>query len=307
MVRVTSVGLCGSDLHWYEDGSIGTSGLERPLVLGHEIVGVIEDGPRTGERVVVDPADPCATCRLCRSGRPELCPTVRFAGHAPDDGGLRELMLWPSHLLLAVPDTVTRRGAAALEALAVALHAIELAGLSGEAARTRVAVVGTGPIGLLVVAGLRALGVEDVVATDRLPHRVERARELGARAGWLADALPPDAEADVAIECAGTDEAVDAAIALAAPGGRVVLAGIPGDDATTFRASMARRKGLTLAMCRRSAPRHLRAAVDLAARGAVDLDAVVSDVVPLRDAPGAFASLAERRGHKIVIATGSAA
>lgn len=306
LVRVTGVGLCGSDLHWYEDASIGATPLAAPLVLGHEIVGIVASGPRAGQRVVVDPADACETCRLCLAGRPELCPSMRFAGHAPTDGGLRELMAWPERLLVPLPDAVTERGAAALETLAVALHAVELTDVRpGD--RARVAVIGSGPIGLLVVAALRATGIDDVVATDRLPHRVERARDLGARAAWRSDDAPTDLEADVVIECAGTDDGVAAAVAAAAPGGRVVLVGIPASDATTFRASIARRKGLAFVHCRRSAPRHLAAAVDLAARRAVDLDLVVSDVIPLDAAPAAFAALAARRGHKIVVAAAVAA
>ena len=93
---VRAVGLCGSDLHWYEDGAIGGTGLAQPLVLGHEIAGVIEGGSRDGERVAVDPAEPCERCEVCRSGRGRLCPEVRFVGLAPVDGGLRTAMTWAS-------------------------------------------------------------------------------------------------------------------------------------------------------------------------------------------------------------------
>ena len=103
LVSVTAVGLCGSDLHWYEDGGIGEAQVVEPLVLGHEMGGLIVSGPRAGERVVVEPANPCGHCLVCRAGDGNLCPDVRFCGHAPVDGGLRTLMSWPQRLLLPCP------------------------------------------------------------------------------------------------------------------------------------------------------------------------------------------------------------
>src|SRR5918994_1525352 len=96
LVRVTAVGLCGSDLHWYAEGGIGDARLERPLVVGHEMAGVVAEGPRDGERVAIDPAIPCQTCRMCRAGHANLCTEIRFAGHGGCDGGLQEFMAWPA-------------------------------------------------------------------------------------------------------------------------------------------------------------------------------------------------------------------
>ena len=104
LVRVTAVGLCGSDLHWFAEGGIGDAVVTSPLVLGHELAGVVERGPRAGTRVAIDPAQPCLTCESCRRGHPNLCPTVRFAGHGGQDGGLRDLMAWPDELLYPLPD-----------------------------------------------------------------------------------------------------------------------------------------------------------------------------------------------------------
>src|SRR5688500_12861488 len=107
LVRVTAVGLCGSDLHWYTEAGIGDARLSNPLVVGHEMAGVSEGGPRHGERVAIDPAIPCGRCDLCLRGHPNLCPTVRFAGHGVLDGGLREFMAWPTERLHTLPDTLT--------------------------------------------------------------------------------------------------------------------------------------------------------------------------------------------------------
>jgi len=130
LVRVTDVGLCGSDLHWFADGQIGDAQIgQRPLVLGHEISGVVEAGPLAGTRVAVDPAIPCGGCILCLQGQRNLCPTVRFAGHGEHDGGLREFMTWPTALLHPLPDAITTTEGAVLEPLGVAMHALDLSGL----------------------------------------------------------------------------------------------------------------------------------------------------------------------------------
>jgi L-iditol 2-dehydrogenase len=314
LLRVTAVGLCGSDLHWYEAGAIGETRLDRPLVLGHEVAAVIEHGPRRGTRVAIDPADPCGVCAICRGGHEELCVTMRFAGHSTTDGGLRRFMSWPERHVRAVPDSIGDAEASLLEALGIAIHAVDL----GEvAAGTRVAVVGCGPIGLLIIGVLRATGVSDIVASDLLPHRVEAARVAGASRTFLAGvpggrdgssgseretaAEPPDVEAEVVFECAGDEPAVEAAMRIAAPAGRVVLVGIPVDDRTSFTASVARRKGLTIVVSRRMTAPDLDRAIALAADGRIELSSLITDRFPIDDAPAAFAALAARRGLKVVV------
>ena len=125
LVRVEAVGLCGSDLHWFDEGSIGGIPLTRPLSPGHELAGTTEDG----RRVAVDPAIPCETCPPCREGHPNLCPSVRFAGYGEDDGALREWMAWPERCLYPLPDSLSATDGAMLEPLGVALHAVDLAHL----------------------------------------------------------------------------------------------------------------------------------------------------------------------------------
>ena len=307
-LRVSAVGLCGSDRHWYEHGSIGGTGLTRPLVLGHEIAAVIADGPEAGSRVVVEPAIPCETCPTCRSGRRELCPTAGFAGYGPTDGGLRDVMTWPSRLLRPIPNTIDDAEASVLEALGVALHAVHLAGVD---ATTSVAVIGCGPIGLLVIRALHDAGVGRIVASDPLPHRRAAAEAAGAvmlARGAVDATIPADAdEVDVAIECAGEDAAVDAAIAVVRPGGRVVLVGIPGSDHTTFTASVARRKGLSLILCRRMRPEDLGRAIDLVAAGRIAVAPIISHRFGLDRIDEAFRVLAEQRGLKVVVLPGGAA
>jgi L-iditol 2-dehydrogenase len=304
LVKVTAVGVCGSDLHWFTEGAIGDARLGgRPLVLGHEFAGVAASGPLDGRRVAVDPAIPDFACEQCLEGNHNLCLHMVFAGHGAQDGGLREYLAWPDRRLHPIPDAISDAGGAVLEPLGVALHAFDLGHVK---AASSVAVVGCGPIGLLVVQVARASGARSVIAVDPLPHRRAAAAALGADAVLTPAEVTETAgagaaeEVEVAFEAAGTDDAVNIALRLARPGARVILAGIPDGDTTTFSASLARRKGLTLVMVRRMKEMYPRA-ISLAERGLVDLDAVVSASYPLAAAAEALTAAAARTGLKIMI------
>lgn len=307
VVRVLAVGLCGSDAHWFDEGEIGDAVLGEGLVLGHEMSGVIESGPRSGERVAIDPSIPCLVCPACLDGRSNLCTNLRFAGHGTTDGGLRGRLVWPERCLVPIPDHLSDEAGALLEPLGIALHAIEL---GRPKAHEPVAVVGSGPIGLAVVSALRAQGVGPIVVTERLPHRLQAALQMGAS---HAIAATEDAEelellmaavdggVEVVIETAGTDTGLDSALALARPGGRVIVVGIPAGDRSSFAASTARRKELSLVFCRRMLPEDLVGAALLAGDGRVDLDALVSHRYPIETADEAFRTLVQRSGLKVIV------
>ncbi len=208
LVRVTAVGICGSDLHWWDEGAIGDAKLTHPLVLGHEGAGVIADGPRRGERVAIDPAIPCETCRACRDGYRNLCYRIKFSGHGETDGMLREVMAWPTSALHPLPDRVCDADGAMLEPLGVAIHSADLGHLpfGGTAS-----VIGCGPIGLLLIAVLKAAGASSVLAVEPLAHRREAAARLGADQVVDSAAVLNEAYGggvDVAFEAAGNDEGV---------------------------------------------------------------------------------------------------
>ena len=307
LVKMEAVSICGSDIHWFAEGGIGTAHLTSPLVLGHELSGTIASGKRQGERVAIDPAIPCGQCEFCREGNPNFCNSLRFAGDGMTaGGGLQEYLNWPIKSLVTLPDDISFAEAAVLEALGVGIHAIDLGHL-----RTgmSVGIFGCGPIGILMIQLARLSGASFISATDRLPQRLEAARRAGADlvlpadSGREADRIldaTHNRGMDVAFEVAGDNDAVDAAVTSAKPGARVVLVGIPPDDTTTFKASTIRRKGLTIKLVRRMKHVYPRA-VDLVQKGLVDINAVITHRFPFSEAPQAFFEAEKRDGLKVVV------
>lgn len=306
MIRVSAVGICASDLHWYDRASIGDAGLDHPLILGHEFAGLAMDGPHKGRRVAVDPAIPCGACELCRQGHPNLCPGVVFSGHGITDGALRQELPWPSDYLYPLPDGLTDADGAMLEPLGVAIHAVDLAGLKPG---MQVGVFGCGPIGLLVLQMARLAGATRIIATDKMAHRLEAADSLGASQVFDVSANPDldriEAAAgeyglDVAFEAAGENDAVETAIQAVRPGGKVILIGIPDDDRTGFTASTARRKGLTMKLVRRMKHTYPRT-IELVAGGFIDVASLVTHRFPLNRFDQAFDIAVKRKGIKVII------
>ena len=307
-VAVTSVGLCGSDLHWYAEGGTGEVSLDAPVVPGHEFAGVALDGPYAGRRVAVDPAIPCRRCRSCRSGHDNLCPEVRFAGHGTLDGALQERLLWPDELLFPLPDSLSDDAGALLEPLGVAIHAVKHAHVRPG---HDVLVVGAGPIGVLAVAVARRAGAGRVLVSEPLGHRRATAQRFGADVVWSPEAVQDEVlkmtgglGVDVVIEMAGNDDAISTAVACARPGARVALGGIPSTPRSSFPAAAARRKGLTFAMVRRMHDTYARA-IELATTG-IDLDDLVSDRFPLNRSAEAFEHAVGRAGDKTVVVVSQA-
>ncbi len=301
LLKVTAVGICGSDLHWLNEAGIGDDRLVKPLVLGHEFTALTEEGAR----VAVDPAIPCGVCEYCKRGDPNLCESIVFAGHGNQDGALRQQMAWPKRCLVPIPDQISNEEGALLEPLGVAIHAVDLAHLR---LGMSVGVFGCGPIGLLILQLAKLAGADRVLATDVLPHRLEIARSFGADETHLVAPTSLDKDVarlekqglDVVFEAAGENAAVEMAVAAARPGGEVILVGIPVEDRTSFTASVARRKGLTLKLVRRMKLTYPRA-IQLVVSGKVDVHSLVTHTFTLEHAAEAFAVAARRDGLKVVI------
>lgn len=297
LLRVTAVGICGSDIHWYAEGTTGAANFSEPFVLGHEFAAVVESGALAGTRVAVEPHVACGHCVYCEQGNPNLCPNHYFAGQAPQNGALRQFMCWPEAFTFPIPDAISDEAGALLEPLGVAIHTVDLGKL-----RTgmRVGVYGCGPIGLMVVRLAQLSGAVEVFATDKLPHRLQAAQRMGATAVFQANDTANIHEVDVAFEVAGDQGAVDTAVETCKPGGRVILCGIPAADSTSFKASTARRKGLTIKIVRRMKHTYPRA-IALVNGGLIDLDALVSHCYTLAEGGEAFQVAAAREGLKVII------
>ena len=307
LVRVTAVGVCGSDVHWWLEGGIGKDRIVNPLILGHECAGVIESGPRSGQHVAIDPAIPCGRCEFCQEGKVNLCTAMHFAGHSPQDSALRQHMAWPEHCLVPLPDGLTDAEGAMLEPLGVGLYSVDLGQVQ---AGMNVGVFGCGPIGLSVIQVARAAGAIRVYATDlrSLPHRLQAAQSFGATVFEAEDGREVDKilaatgrrGVDVAFEAAGDPQAVEAAIAAVKPGGRVILVGIPREDRLAFTASIARGKDLTIQVVHRMRHTYPRA-IQLIESGRVDVRSMVTHRFPLTDVAGAYSVAHKREGIKIVV------
>jgi len=320
LVQVRATGVCGSDLHLYHDGRIGDTDIKAPLVIGHEFSGVVAAvGPESfdgnfeplkpGTRVAVDPAQPCGHCELCEQGHPNLCCHLAFCGNYPYGGSLCEQMLMPAHGCFPVPRTINDEEAALLEPLGVAIHAVDFAKLR---VGHSVAILGAGPIGLLILQVARLAGADPIFISDQHPWRLKLAEKWGGipvgcgyQAGpqWLLKETRGRG-VDVAIEAAWADESVAQAADMCRLGGRLVIVGIAGGNQLALKASVARRKGLTIIMSRRMKHTYPRA-IRLAASGRVDLAGLVSHRFPLKRAAAAFKLNAAYRDKvvKVMIAS----
>ena len=304
LVRVKAIGVCGSDLHMYQDARIGDTAITSPACLGHEFAGVVEavgggalDGfakpLRPGALVAVDPAQPCGMCEWCEKGNPNLCPSHKFVGVYPDEGAMREKILVPARTSFPVPVGTDAAEAALLEPLGIGLHSVDLGNVHvGDS----MAILGAGPIGLMILQVAKLAGAAPIFVTERLPWRLDLAKKLGASVINFETTDPVRAVmdatsgrgVDVAIEAAWADHSVQQAADMTRVGGRLVITGIPGDDRMTMKHSTARRKGLTIRLVRRMKHTYPRA-IALHARGAVDLKGPISHRLPLAQAAEAFA------------------
>ena len=305
-LRIKTVGVCGSDLHMYETGRIGYTEIAAPFILGHEFMGEVIalgdaalDGDhrplRLGQRVAVEPAVPCWRCELCEHGHPNLCPNHYFYGLFPDDGALRERMTVQARNCFPMPDSLSDEAGPLLETLGIAIHALDLAKLRiGHS----VAIIGAGPVGLLIARLAVLAGAAQVIVADKLPWRLRQALDWGATHAIQVNERDPVAAVkditggrgvDVAIEAAFADHSVQQAADMARYGGRLLLVGIPPDDKLRLQHSIARRKGLSIIMARRMKHTYPRA-IALATSGKVKLDELATHRYTLDRTAEAYAS-----------------
>jgi L-iditol 2-dehydrogenase len=292
LIEVAVVGICGSDVHYFDHGRIGDFVVEQPLVLGHEASGTIRAlgsavvDRQVGQRVAMEPQETCGRCTQCLSGRYNLCADVQFFATPPVNGAFAQYVVLDSHRAHPVPDSMSDEAAALIEPLSVGVWANQKAGVQpGD----RVLVTGAGPVGLLCADVARARGAAWVGVSDTNDFRLQTALQRGANqvinaaAGPLTEQIEP---VDVILECSGATPAVHAAFAAAAPAARVVLVGM-GTPQMALPVAMIQIKELTVTGTFRYANCY-PAAIALAASGVVDLDGLVTGQYELSEAAEAL-------------------
>ncbi len=299
LVRLEYVGICGSDMHYYETGAIGNYVVKPPFVLGHEPGGtVVEIGKnvthlKAGDRVALEPGKTCGHCEFCRQGKYNLCPDVVFFATPPVDGVFQEYVAHDAALCFKLPDQVSTLEGALIEPLAVGFHAANQGG--AHAGQTAV-VMGAGCIGLVSMMALRAEGVSRVYVVDVMEKRLEKAMELGADGiinGSSQDAvqavleLTGGAGCDLVIETAGTQITTCQAIHMTKKGACIVLVGYSKTGEMTLPMSLALDKELTFKTVFRY--RHIYPmAIDAVAAGKVNLKGIVTDIFDFDDIQNAM-------------------
>lgn len=306
LVKIEYVGVCGSDLHYYEHGRIGDYIVKPPFVLGHESGGtVVEVGKnvthlKVGDRVALEPGKTCGKCEFCKSGKYNLCPDVIFFATPPIDGVFQEYVAHEAGLCFKLPDNVSTMEGALVEPLAVGMHAA----ITGDAHMGQTAVVmGAGCIGLVSLLSLKARGVNEVYVVDVLDKRLEKATELGATGvinGKEKDAVEEIMKitngrgVDLIIETAGADITSRQAVRMAVKGGTIVFVGYSPSGDVTLPMGAALDKELTFKTIFRY--RHIYPlAIDAIANGKVDIKGIVTNEFDLDDIQRAMDECADNK------------
>lgn len=280
LVEIKAVGVCGSDVHYYEEGRIGRFVVQEPLILGHESAGVIVGvGDKvtkrtTGERVTLEPGVPDMVCHECRAGRYNLCPNVRFFATPPIDGAFANYVTIHEDFAFTLPDDMSDEVGALMEPLSVGLWACWKGKVTAGA---RVLVTGAGPIGLLAMQVARALGAAEVTVTDVSPERLDLAEKTGASRTVNVSEEPLEeagVEANVMLECSGNPRALNEGIKTLQPAGTAVLVGM-GPEEISVPLGYIQPREITLTGTFRYANTY-PAAIGLAANGQVDLETIIT-------------------------------
>ena len=299
LLRIASVGVCGSDVHYYTAGRIGAAAVKYPFIVGHECSGIVlEAGAevrkvRAGQRVAIDPLVSCGECDQCRQGREHTCRKQRFLGLPGQlEGALVETLVMPEECCHTIPDSLTMDQAVMAEPLSIGIHAQRLAQIQPGA---KIAVLGSGAIGLCVLLACRAAADCRAYVTDLIDERLKVASRCGA--AWTGN--PRDTDVvntirameplglDAVFECAGQQETLDQAIDLLKPGGTLLILGIPEVDRVSFPVHTLRREELVIKNVRRQ-NRCVDDAIEMIAQGRINIEPLMTHRFPLAETSAAF-------------------
>ena len=283
LVKMKSVGICGSDIHYYKEGRIGSQVVKYPFTLGHEGAGIVEKtgkavkNVKPGDRIAIDPSMPCFSCDQCKAGRFHTCRNIRFLG-CPDqaEGCMSEYILIPSASCFMLEKNVSLDQAALSEPLSIGLYATRL---SIPLKNDRVGILGSGPIGISVMLSAVHYGANKVYMTDLFDERLSLASAMGAH--WTGNPEKEDIvseilereslQLDVVFECCGKQEALDQAIRLLTPGGKLVIVGVPTFESWILGTDEMRKKELSIQNVRRQ-NKSLETTLDLISNGSIRPD-----------------------------------
>jgi len=303
LLKIERVGVCGSDVHYYETGRIGSQIIEYPFVIGHECSATVEavgssvNRVKVGDPVVIDPAIPCHQCDQCRKGRENTCDSVRFLGSPGLLGCLCEYMVMPEECCYPTGGAITLEQAALCEPFSIGTYTAKRA---QPAKGAKIAILGTGPIGLSVLLATQVEKAGRIYVTDKIEARLKAA--LGAGADWAANPDNTDIVGDilhaeplgldVVFECCGQQEALDQSFDLLQPGGLLVMVGTARQDTVSFNVDKFRRKELSIKYIRRQND-CVQKAMDLIGSGQADPDFMITHHFPLEQTVEAFDLVAE--------------
>jgi L-iditol 2-dehydrogenase len=306
LLKVEVVGVCGSDVHYYETGRIGSQIVEYPFIVGHECAATVEAVGRgvtrvkVGDEVVVDPAASCNECDQCRQGRENTCRKLRFLGTPGQGNGcLCEYIVMPQSSCFSTDGAITLKQGVLCEPFAIGVYSVKQAQMPKKAT---VAILGSGPIGLSCMAAAQAENAEAIYMTDKIKERMEIAKKAGAV--WAGNPNKKDIVSeilkrqpvgmDVVFECAGQQETLDEAVELLKPGGKLMLIGIPRFERVSFIIDKIRRKEITIINVRRQ--NHCtQMAIDLIATGRAKIDFMITHRFKLEKTHEAFDTVAGYR------------
>ena len=306
LLKVEVVGVCGSDVHYYETGRIGSQIVEYPFVVGHECAATVEavgsavTRVKVGDSVVVEPAIACNNCDQCKRGRKNTCRNLKFLGCPGQAGGcLCEYIVMPEDCCFPIDDKITFAQGVLCEPLAIGVYAVKQACISEN---TDIAILGSGPIGLSCLVSAVAENANACYVTEKIEERVEAAKKNGA--SWVGNPNKEDivkeilrlepAGMDVVFECAGQQETIDQAVELLKPGGKLMLVGIPRLERISFIIDKIRRKEITIVNVRRQND-CTQMAIDLVAAGETNVDFMITHRFKLEQTQQAFDIVAEYR------------
>ncbi|MBR9998602.1 MAG: alcohol dehydrogenase catalytic domain-containing protein [Cyclobacteriaceae bacterium] len=298
-IKLKRVGVCGSDIHYYRTGKIGSQVVEFPFPVGHESGGVVVEVGRSvtkvkpGDRIAIEPAISCGECDQCLAGRPNTCRHTKFLGCPGQiEGCLTDFVVMPEENSFPIPDTMSFDEAAISEPLAIGLYAVKQSGLT---AKDKIGILGFGPIGMSVMLPARAFGARNFYVTDKIDERLKIAVKLVA--AWtgnpekenVADLInkKEPLQLDVVFECCGEQDAINDALKIVKPGGKIMLIGIPEQQRLSFDMDFMRRKEITVINVRRQRF-CVQEALDLMSSGRIDISPMATHRFNFRDTKKAF-------------------